>query len=94
MNCGNRWEGKGRDESKGWAVDHQPGTSVDGHSHHDHQKRDIQVSKRGGSLYKGMGSGQERGAKGGRLASRSIFMKCCMYMYHCTCVLASNQYCV
>ncbi len=33
--------------SKGWAVDHQPGTSVGGLSHHDHKKSDLQVSKRG-----------------------------------------------
>jgi hypothetical protein len=67
---------------------------MDGHSHQDHQKRDLQVSKRGGSLHKGTGSGQERGAKGGGLASRAIFIKCFMYMYHCTCVLASNECCV
>jgi hypothetical protein len=72
-------EGEGREQ--GWAVDHQPGTSVDGNSHHDHQKRDLQVSKRGGSLYKEMGSGQKKGVKGRGLASRAIFMKCCMYMY-------------
>jgi hypothetical protein len=47
MNCGSHWEGKGRVGSKGWAVDHQPGTSEDGHSHHDHQKWDLQVSKKG-----------------------------------------------
>ncbi len=33
--------------SKGWAVDHQPGMRVDGNSHHDHQKRDLQVNKKG-----------------------------------------------
>jgi hypothetical protein len=40
-------KGGGGLESKGWAVDHQPGARVDGHSHHDHQKRDLQVSKKG-----------------------------------------------
>jgi hypothetical protein len=30
----------------GWAVDHQPGTRVDGYSHHDHQKGDLQVSRK------------------------------------------------
>jgi hypothetical protein len=33
--------------NKGWAVEHQPGTRVDRYSLHDHQKRDLQVSKRG-----------------------------------------------
>jgi hypothetical protein len=67
---------------------------VDGHSYHDHQKRDFQVSKKGGSLHKGTRSGQNRESKGDGLAGRTIFMKCCMYMYHCTCVLASNECCV
>ncbi len=75
------------------AVDHQPGKSVDGHSHHDHQKGDFQVSKKGGSLYEGTESGQ-KGSKRGGLASRAIFMGCSTYMYHCTCVLASNECCV
>ncbi len=47
--------------SKGWAVNHQPGTSVDGHSHHDHQKRDLQVSKKGWFIY---ARGLEAGKKG------------------------------
>jgi hypothetical protein len=64
MNCESGWEGRGRVGSKGWAVDHQPGTSVDGHSHHDHQKRDFQVNKRGGSSHKGTGSGHKSGARG------------------------------
>jgi hypothetical protein len=63
MNCGSRWEGRGRVGSKGWAVDHQPGTSVDGHSHHNHQKMDFQVSKRGsyytGKLGKEGGKGKD-----------------------------------
>jgi hypothetical protein len=66
MNCGSRWEGRGRVGSKGWAVDHQPRTSVDGHLHHNHQKGDFQVSKKGCSLHKGMGSGQ-KGEQGGRI---------------------------
>ncbi len=32
--------------TKGWAVNHQPGTRVDGYSHLDHQKRDLQVSRK------------------------------------------------
>ncbi len=47
VNCGSRWVGEGKGGSKGWAVDHQPGMSVDGHSHHDQQKGDFQVSKKG-----------------------------------------------
>ncbi len=38
-------EEEGREQ--GWAVDHQPGMSVDGHLHHDHQKGDFQVSNKG-----------------------------------------------
>jgi hypothetical protein len=45
MGAVGREEGKGG--SKGLAVDHQQGTSVDGQSHHDHQKGDLQVSKKG-----------------------------------------------
>jgi hypothetical protein len=47
MNCGSHWEGRGRVRSKGWAVAHQPGTSVDGLSHQDHQKGDFQINKKG-----------------------------------------------
>ncbi len=64
MPLGGEGEVRGRVGSKGWAVDHQPGTNVDEHSHQDYQKRDLQESKRGGSLRKGTGSGQKRGAKG------------------------------
>ncbi len=69
MNYGvaGRGGGGGELRSKGWAVDHQPGTSVDGHSHHDHQKRDLQVSKRGGSLMQRAESGQ-RGKQGGGIS--------------------------
>jgi hypothetical protein len=87
MNCGSCWEGRGRVGSKGWAVNHQPGTSVDGHSHRDHQKGYLKVSKKGDSLHKGWEAGKG-GSKGVGLASRAVFMKCCGYMYHCTCVLA------
>jgi hypothetical protein len=61
MNCGRRWEGRGRVGSKGWAVDHQPGTSVDEYLHHDHQKGDFKVSKRGSLLYRGSGRKGEQG---------------------------------
>jgi hypothetical protein len=61
MNCNSCWEGRGRVGNKGWAVDHQPGTSVDGYSHHDHQKGDYQVSKKG-SL--DTGEVGKRGSKG------------------------------
>jgi hypothetical protein len=81
MNCGSCWEGEGRVGSKGWAVDHQPGTSVDGHSHHDHQKEDFQVSEKGGSLYK-EGETGTRGSKG-EFVNRAIFTKCCTCVYRC-----------
>jgi hypothetical protein len=64
MNCGSRWEGEGRVGNKGWAVDHQPGMSVDGHSHHDHQKGEFQVSKKGWFIVQGMGNGH-KGEQGG-----------------------------
>ncbi len=65
MNCGSHWEGRGRVGSKGWAVDHQPGTSVDGHSHHDHQKGDFQVSKKGWFNTQRDGKRAQGEAKGG-----------------------------
>jgi hypothetical protein len=45
--------GRGREGlgSNGWAVDHQPRTSVDGYSHHNHQKSDLQVSQKGRLIY-------------------------------------------
>jgi hypothetical protein len=39
--------------SKGRTVDSQPGTRVDGYSHHEQKKRDLQVSKQGDRLCKG-----------------------------------------
>jgi hypothetical protein len=65
----------GRVGSKGWAVNHQPGTSVDGHSHHDNQKRDFQVSKKGWFITQGNGKGAQKGSKGEGLVSRTIFIK-------------------
>jgi hypothetical protein len=47
-------EEKGGESYRGWAVCHQPGTSVDEHSHHKHQ-RGISKSVRGGSLHKQKG---------------------------------------
>jgi hypothetical protein len=38
--------------SKGRTVDSQPGTRVDGYSHHEQKKRDLQVSKQGDGLCK------------------------------------------
>jgi hypothetical protein len=64
MNCGSRWEKERRVGSKGWAVDHQPGTSVDGHLHHDHQKGDFQVSKKGWFVVQRRGNGH-KGEQGG-----------------------------
>ncbi len=61
-----------------------------GHSHHDHQKRDLQVSKRGGSFTQGDWKQAKEGSSGGGgLASRAIFMKV-LYVYvslhMCACV--------
>jgi hypothetical protein len=58
--------------SKGWAVNHQPGTSVDGNSHHNHQRRDLQVSKKGWFIYaRGLEAGQKREAGGGGVGQQS-----------------------
>jgi hypothetical protein len=66
--------------SKGWAVDHQPRMSVNGHLHHDHQKGDLQVSKTGWFIYaKGLKVGKE-GSRGEGLASRALFMEV-LYVY-------------
>jgi hypothetical protein len=65
MNCGSRWEGRGRVGSKGWAVDHQPGTSLDGHLHYNHQKGDFQVSKKGWFITQRDGKQAQGEAKGG-----------------------------
>ncbi len=63
--------GEGGLGSKGWAVDHQPGTSVDGHSHQDHQKRDLQVSKKGWFIYaRGLEVGK-RGKQGAGVGQQS-----------------------
>jgi hypothetical protein len=78
MNCGSHWEAEGRVGSKGWAVDHQPGMSVDGHSHHNHQKGDFKVSEKGWFI----AQRREAGTRGGELDDRAIFTKYCMYMYH------------
>jgi hypothetical protein len=86
MNCESRWEGRGRVGSKGWAVDHQPGTSTDGHSHHVHQKGDFQVSKKRVVHHTKEWEAGTGGSKGERLANRTIFMECCTCMYRCTCV--------
>jgi hypothetical protein len=61
MNCrGLLGKKGGRVRGRGRAVFHQPGTSVDKHSHHEHQKGDFQVSKGGYSLCEQKG----RGVKG------------------------------
>ncbi len=65
--------------SKGWAVDHQPRKSVNGNSHHDHQKSDLQVSKKGWYLCKGLKMGKE-GSRWEGLANRVVFIKM-LYVY-------------
>jgi hypothetical protein len=71
LNYGSCWEGRGRVGSKGWAVDHQPRTSVDGHSHHDHQEGDFQVSKKGWFITQKNGKAGTKGSKG-ELANKAI----------------------
>ncbi len=61
--------------SKGWAVDHQPGMSVDGHSYHDYHEGDFQVSKKekGWFITQRNRKWAQKGAKG-ELANNAIFM--------------------
>jgi hypothetical protein len=62
VNCrGQLGKERGRVRGRGKAVYHQPGTSVDEHSHHEHQKGDFQGSKEGDSLCEQEG----KGCKGG-----------------------------
>jgi hypothetical protein len=76
--------GGGELGSKGWAVDHQPGTSVDGHSHHDHQNRDLQVSQKGWFTYaRGLEAGK-RGKQGGGSGQQSSIHESAV----CTCITA------
>jgi hypothetical protein len=54
---------------------------VDGHSLHDYQKRDLQVSKKGVvHSCKGLKMGKE-GSRGEGLSKRTVFMKVlCVYV--------------
>ncbi len=56
---------------------------MDGHSHHDHQKRDLQVSRKGVvDSCKGVENGQRGKGKGGS-AKRAVHVKvlACTYIY-------------
>ncbi len=48
--------GRVKKDGMEWTVDRYLGTRVDGYSDHDHQKRDLQVSKKGG-LIRAKGNG-------------------------------------
>ncbi len=72
-------EGEGEGREQGVGSRSPTRESVDGYSHHDHQKGDFQVSKRGSLLCKGSG---QKGEQGEGLDKRTIFIKCCTYMYH------------
>jgi hypothetical protein len=70
--------------SKGWAVDHQPGRRVDGYSHHDHQKGDLQVSrKRVNGSQRGFVAGKGRGIKEGVVKGGVLWGYLYLYV-HCT----------
>jgi hypothetical protein len=81
--------GGGGLRSKGWAVDHQPGTSVNGHSHHNHQKRDLQVSKKGWFIYaRGLEAGN-RGKQGGGVGQQSdihVLLYVYVSLHMCACI--------
>jgi hypothetical protein len=68
--------------SKGRAVDHQPGKKVDGYSLPDHQKRDLQVSKKGSWFSRGLET-DKGGSKQEGLAKGSMPWECCVY----TCIV-------
>ncbi len=65
MNCGYRCEGgrEGREQGVGSRSSTRD-PSVDGHSHHDHQKGDLPVSKKGWLVVQRRGSGH-KGEQGG-----------------------------
>ncbi len=70
---------------------------MDGYSHHDHQKKDLQVSRKGlVDSCKGVKKIGKEGSKGGGgPAKRAVFMKVLyIYIYCCTGVLASDDNCV
>ncbi len=63
------WEllgGEGEGTEQGVGSRSPTGTSVDGHLHHDHQKRDLQVSKKGWFIYaRGLKAGRRGKQEGG-----------------------------
>ncbi len=68
---------------------------MDENWHHDHQKRDLQVSRKG-VVDPCKGENWQRGKQGG-LAKRTASLKVlvCVYVYICfTCVLATDECCV
>jgi hypothetical protein len=71
----------GRREGREQGVGSRSSSRDHGHSHHDHQKGDFQVSKKGGSLCKE----RETGTRGSKreLVNRAIFTKCCTCVYRC-----------
>ncbi len=64
---------------------------MDGHSHHDHQKRDLQVSKKGliRSERRGGKEVNQRGKQG--VSSREIALQVHLCVYIIPCVLSANN---
>ncbi len=70
--------------SKGWAVDHQPGTRVDGYLLHNHQKRDLQVGKKKGSWFLERAGNEQRESKQEGLVKGRMLWECLCLHVHCT----------
>ncbi len=67
---------------------------MDGYSHHDHKKRDLQVSKRGGKMCKGKRHKLNMGAKWGidqGYGAVNIYHPC---IFICICYLRITLICV
>jgi hypothetical protein len=59
------------------------------------KKGNSKYVKRGGSFTQGDWKQAKEGSKGGIGQQSDIHESAvCMHMYHCICVLASNEYCV
>jgi hypothetical protein len=83
--------------SKGRAVDNQPGTRVDGYSHHNHKKRDLQVSKGDGWSMQRDGGPMQREWERSKMEARVGWQgkhHCKKMSYACmfiSCIISANN---
>jgi hypothetical protein len=67
---------------------------LDGYSHHDHKKRDLQVSKRGSKISKEKRHKSNMGAEGGiDQGDGTVNVFICAYLF-CICYLRITLICV